>query len=236
VTFVAIGSAFLVGLLGEVHCVGMCGGIAAVACGGQGARRSALVHAGRLSAYGVQGAIVGAIGAAVTGLAPVHAAQVVVRLFAGLALVAVGLHLAGVASPLAPVERLLAAPLGRARAWLASRSSVGPAGELARGVAWGLLPCGLVQGALALSLAMGSPGWGAVSMLAFGLGTVPALVAVSALARGALSLATRPRARRAAGVLVLASGVVHLAMAAIDLDLVRLDDAERPCCAGKHAG
>ena len=34
-SFVAIGSAFLVGLLGEVHCVGMCGGIAAVTCGGK---------------------------------------------------------------------------------------------------------------------------------------------------------------------------------------------------------
>lgn len=236
-SFVAIGSAFLVGLLGEVHCVGMCGGIAAVTCGGgAGARRTALVHAGRISAYAVQGALVGALGALVTSLAPVHAAQLAVRVLAGVALVAAGLHLAGVASLLGPVERLLAAPLGRARAWLGARSSVGPLGELGRGFAWGLLPCGLVHGALALALAMGSPGGGAVTMIVFGLGTVPALVAVSSLARGALALAQRPFVRRAAGLLVIASGVVHLAMVAIDTDLVRLHDAARPCCASKHAG
>ena len=238
-SFVAIGSAFLVGLLGEVHCVGMCGGIAAVTCGssapGSGARRTALVHVGRLSAYAVQGAIVGALGAAVTSLAPVHTAQLVVRLLAGLALIAAGLHLAGVASLLGPVERVLAGPLGRARAWLGAHANVGPVGELGRGFAWGLLPCGLVHGALALSLALGSPGWGAVSMLAFGLGTVPALVAVSSLARGALNLAMRPVVRRTAGMLVIASGVAHLARAAIDMDLVRMHEAERPCCASRHA-
>lgn len=238
-SFVAIGSAFLIGLLGEVHCVGMCGGIAAVTCGGKGegfgARRTALVHLGRLSAYAVQGAIVGALGAAITSLAPVHTAQLVVRLLAGVALVAAGLHLAGVASLLGPVERLLAGPLGRARAWLGAHSTVGPLGEVGRGFAWGLLPCGLVHGALALALAMGSSGWGAVSMIAFGLGTVPALVAVSTLARGALDLVTRPAVRRAAGLLVVASGVVHLGMAAIDMDLVRMHEAERPCCASRNA-
>ena len=52
---VIVGSALLMGLVGEVHCAGMCGGIAAVTCGGgEGAvvtRRTALVHLGRIGAY-----------------------------------------------------------------------------------------------------------------------------------------------------------------------------------------
>jgi sulfite exporter TauE/SafE len=234
-SIVLVGSALAMGLVGEVHCAGMCGGIAAVTCGGQGggARRTALVHLGRIGAYAAQGALAGALGALATRLAPFAHAQLAVRVLAGLALVAAGLHLAGIASLLGPVERLAAAPLRRARTWLGDSKGTGPAGELARGLAWGLLPCGLVQGAIALALASGSAAAGAATMFAFGMGTLPVLLVVAGLARRALSLLTSPRVRRAAGVMVVASGAVQLALVGLDLGVVHVDPAQRPCCAGK---
>lgn len=241
-SLVLVGSALVMGLIGEVHCAGMCGGIAAVACGGgNGAgatRRTSLVHAGRIAAYAIQGAAAGAMGGAAIAFAPFEHAQLAVRILAGLALVAAGLHLAGIISAFGPLERLVAGPLARARAWLGRREATGPGGEVLRGLAWGLLPCGLVQGALALALATGSAPGGALAMLAFGLGTVPVLLVVTRLARGALSLATSPRVRRAAGILVIASGAAQLAMAGLDLGLVHVGDDTRPCCAGKshHPG
>lgn len=233
----AIGSAFVVGLLGQVHCIGMCGGIAAVTCGGGApearGRRTALVHAGRVSAYAAQGALVGAAGGWVAEAAPIAHAQLVVRLVAALVLVAAGLHIAGIAHLLGPLERIVAAPLARVRAWLGAPST-GPVGEVLRGVGWGLLPCGLVHGALALALASSSGAAGALTMVAFGLGTVPVLVVVARVARASFGGLLGGAFRRAAGLLIVVSGAAHLSMVAIDLGWVELGESPRPCCAGKE--
>lgn len=230
-----VASAFVVGFLGQVHCIGMCGGIAAVSCGGAarsgGMRRTAMVHAGRISAYAAQGALVGAAGGLLADHAPFAHAQLAVRVVAALVLVGAGLHIAGIAHVLGPLERLLAAPLARARAWLGAPST-GASGDLLRGVGWGLLPCGLVQGALALALATASGPAGALTMVAFGIGTTPVLVAVSQLTRRSFGGLMGASVRRAAGVLIIISGALHLSMAALDAGWMDLG-AARPCCAGK---
>lgn len=234
--FVLLGSAFLMGVVGQVHCVTMCSGMATVTCGGagHGARRTAAVHVGRIGAYAVQGALFAVLGSAIASAAPVHDAQLLVRVLAGLALIAAGLQLAGVASPLAWVEQWTAGPVRRASRWLGASSRLGASGDVARGMAWGMLPCGLVQGALALSLAAGSAQAGALLMVAFGVGTLPVLLAVARVARSLLSLAHHPRIRRAAGGLVLLSGAVQIALVAIDVGLLPLGEEARPCCATKH--
>jgi len=238
VNLVLVGSALVMGLVGQVHCATMCSGVAAVACGGarHDAGRVGLVHLGRLTAYAAQGALFAMLGAWIAQAAPLHDAQLVIRVVAGCVLVAAGLQLAGIAAPLGRLERWTSGPMRRATGWIGRSSGVGRVGDFGRGLAWGLLPCGLVQGALAFALASGTPLTGALVMLAFGAGTLPVLLVVGRLARGVLSLSRHPKIRRAAGALILLSGAAQIALVALDVGVLRLGEAERPCCAGKHRG
>jgi sulfite exporter TauE/SafE len=83
------------------------------------------------------------------------------------------------------------------------------------GVALGFLPCGILYAALAAAAATGSPLYGALAMFCFGLGTVPALVAV-----GLFGAAAGHRFRR--GVAVLAPAVLLFNAGLLTLLGVRL--------------
>ena len=170
----------LAGMAGStMHCVPMCGGFvlgqaadgmarlpAARLCEWQRIRRGALLpyHLGRLTTY----AGLGALGGTAAGRLPWFGFA-----SAGLLLVGAALFLAHVARVLPGLDR---APAGwtRAIARLAQHTS----GGYPLGVVLGFLPCGFLYAALATTAATGSPLLGALGMLAFGLGTVPALVAV----------------------------------------------------------
>jgi hypothetical protein len=225
-------SAFLVGLLGGVHCVAMCGGIVgalnlhrrsgdplrvgaggAAVAGVVGASWQAPIHvaysAGRVASYALAGAIAGGVGGTAALLDAVLPAQIVLAVIANATLVLLGLYLAGLGRAIAGLERVGAglwtriAPFGRRFL---------PADTVPRalgvGAVWGWLPCGLVYSVLALALVSGSAPRGALVMLAFGLGTVPNLLAAG-LAVGALrSALQRPGVRLAAGLAVAALGVV----------------------------
>jgi sulfite exporter TauE/SafE len=93
--------------------------------------------------------------------------------------------------------------LGSLGARLAASGTLGS--RYAFGLATGLLPCGLVYAALALPVSLGSAGGGALAMLAFGLGTVPALATLSAVIQRILRRGLWPR--RILALLVLASGL-----------------------------
>jgi hypothetical protein len=217
-----LGAAFLVGLLGSGHCIAMCGGIATalelavVPAARSRAACRAGYQAGRLAGYAAAGALVGGLGAGVFNLAATHTALLAARWIQALMLILLGLYLSGLwRGPLAALER------AGARAWRAlsplRRRLLpvrGVSGALRMGLLWGFLPCGLVYSALALALASGSVTGGAATMLAFGAGTLPAVL----LLAGAAGRATRPGAglvlRRAAGILILFSGVLMAAGAA----------------------
>lgn len=210
---------WLAGLAGSlVHCVGMCGPFvlgqvladSEQVRGGYGEWRrlagAALVpyHLGRLSTYTALGAIAGAATAlfvATPGFAWLSAGLL---LLAALLMLAQALGLARrTNSPLSRIVSRLAAPL------YASRR---PTGRYALGLVLGLLPCGFVYGALAAAAGTGSARQGALAMLAFGLGTVPALIGV-----GWLGLMLR---RRLQGVvqwvatpLLIVSGLAMLGLA-----------------------
>jgi len=81
-----------------------------------------------------------------------------------------------------------------------------PQGILA-GMAWGWLPCGLVYSVLVTALASGSASSGAALMLAFGLGTLPNLLAMGYFARQLQPFLQKPWVRRAAGLMVAGFGV-----------------------------
>ncbi|MFL5520298.1 MAG: sulfite exporter TauE/SafE family protein [Gemmatimonadales bacterium] len=158
-------AAFVSGLAGSMHCVAMCGGFAATA--GSRPSGAAAWHLGRLSTYALLGAIAGAVGKVIPGPAWIPAAVATVLLcwFA--------LAIAG----LVPEPRIRVPGIGRAGIALANREGLG--WRYLFGMTTGLLPCGLVYAALALPVALGHPVAGALAMVAFGLGTVPALATLS---------------------------------------------------------
>jgi len=203
---------FLGGLAGSLHCVGMCGGfpLALSAAGPVGnLRRQVLYNLGRLNTLVAIGALAGAAGAAVVTAAPVLAVERALALVAGLFMVAVGLEglgfLRGVTSWGA---RLAQATVGRLLGGVIRSGHAGAA--LALGVFNAFLPCHLIYAFVARAASTASVGDGMLTMLAFGLGTVPAMLGVGSLGT-LMPLAARPRLARAAGFLVLALGVLTIA-------------------------
>jgi uncharacterized protein len=211
---------FFAGLAGSlVHCVGMCGPfvltqVMADADGAQpgsygewhrlGGAALAPYHLGRLTTYTALGAIAGAataLFASTAGFAWLSATMLVLAAVL-MTLQALGLALGG-SAPLAGVLAHLTAPLS---------TSHGPAARYALGLVLGLLPCGLLYGALAAAAGTASALGGAMAMAAFALGTVPALIAV---AWAGLIIRRRLRGvtRWVATPLLLANAVLLLALA-----------------------
>ena len=207
-----LGAMAALGLASGLHCVGMCGGIVAAFSSGRERRwiHTAAFNAGRITSYAVAGTVAGALG----GLGwYASGGQSALYVLANVVLVFVGLHLAGLQSPMRWLERL-GAPLWRRVQPFAARllqlRTLG--GAYRAGLAWGWLPCGLVYGALAASAFSGSPAGGAAGMAAFGLGTLPWLFAAGVAAARLRSWMWRPAVRLGVGGTVLAFGVWGLAL------------------------
>lgn len=185
-----LAGSFLAGLVGSPHCLGMCGPFV-LACGRSPAGAGAY-HVGRLTTYATLGALAGAFGDVLPGPSwiPAVISLLVVAWFAA--------ALAGlVAEP-----RFAIPGSERAMKWAAGRKGV--ASRYVLGAANGLLPCGLVYAALGIPLASGNALVGAVAMALFGLGTVPALAALTLGARRLIGTGLGVRRVLAAGVMLAA--------------------------------
>ena len=208
-------SAFVVGLLGGVHCVGMCGGIVGALSFGLPAERNLPIllayNIGRIGSYTLAGALMGALGFYFSGLLPVQTAQRLLLSFAGLFLILMGLYLAGWWNALSRVERAGGVlwrrlePLGRGLLPVRSVRH-----GLLLGLLWGWLPCGLVYSALVWTVSAGGALEGAMLMLAFGLGTLPNLLLMGVAAAQLKRWVRRPEVRTIAGTLVIIFGVLLL--------------------------
>lgn len=214
-------AALLVGFLGSVHCIGMCGGIAgALTMGLPADRRQSTravlpyvlaYNAGRIGSYALAGAIAGLVGENALKLFSLHNAHTVGLFVSAFFLIALGLYLGGWWQMLSILEREGAKlwrriePFGRRL--LPVRN---PAQALGLGALWGWLPCGLVYATLAWSLTTGSAEQGALLMLAFGLGTLPMLLALGTAGRWLSELRRRVSVRRTVGALVILFGVYTL--------------------------
>lgn len=186
-----LAAALLAGLLGRVHCVGMCGAFAASCTRARGGL--AAWHTGRVATYTGLGAIAGAAGHLLPGPVWLPAALATVLL------VWFSLALAG----LVPEPRLIPPGMVAAGSRAAGSSSAGA--HLLFGAVNGLLPCGLVYTALGAAVAQAEPVSGGMVMLAFGLGTLPALTA-AALGLRRVILSTLWR-RRLFAALILVTGL-----------------------------
>lgn len=216
---------FVTGLLGGVHCAGMCGGIVAALSGQAGGKRWLLhmgYNVGRVLSYAAAGALAGAaggIGMLFDGVLPV---QMALYVLANLMLIGLGLYLAGISRVVAGLERLGMALWTRLQPLV---RRLLPADTLPRaiglGMLWGWLPCGLVYAILGTALLTGDAVDGAAVMAAFGLGTMPNLL-LAGLALRKLNGVTRARpVRLTAGGLVLGFGVYGLANAATLTEHIR---------------
>ena len=193
------------GLASGVHCAGMCGGFVSAFSLSRGRPGSLfLFNAGRISSYAAGGAAAGTLGA--LGWYS-SGAQSALLVLANLVLVFVGLHLAGATGPMRALERL-GAPLWRRVQPLAARMmrTPGLAAAYGAGLAWGWLPCGLVYGALTAAAFAGSPAAGAAAMIAFGLGTLPWLLAAGVATARLRAWLARRAVRLAVGGAVLGFG------------------------------
>ncbi|MCC6075487.1 sulfite exporter TauE/SafE family protein [Pseudomonas sp. GCM10022188] len=204
-------SALILGLLGGGHCIGMCGGLMGALTlaipAEQRQRRLQLLLAynlGRIASYGMAGLLLGAAGWALAN----SPAAAVLRVVAGLLLIVMGLYLAGWWSGLTRIEaagRLLwrrIQPL--ARGLLPVRNAPR---ALLLGALWGWLPCGLVYSTLLWAASQGDALDSALLMLAFGLGTLPVLLATGLAAERLTALLRRQGVRIAGGLLVILFGL-----------------------------
>ncbi|MHB1656236.1 MAG: sulfite exporter TauE/SafE family protein [Burkholderiales bacterium] len=213
----SIFSAFLVGLLGGVHCVGMCGGIVTALSFATPNAKPGLAmllgyNGGRLLSYALAGAIAGAVGASTLLLNHFLPVSRGLYLFANIMLILLGLYLAGWSRAVLLLENLGAGVWARLQPLMKRLMPVRNAPQAVLvGMIWGWLPCGLVYSVLISALATGSAAHGAMLMLAFGAGTLPNLLAMGLLAKRLQNFTRNLLVRRIAGLLVAGFGVLGLA-------------------------
>jgi uncharacterized protein len=220
-------SAFLIGIWSTGHCLAMCGGLAMAA--GQANRQNlnntplqrgielTSWQFGRVASYAFMGAFVGAFGAFFLSAAPVAAIRDFAFIVANLILIALGLHVARLWSGIAQLERIgqviwkLVAPFATATLVPQTPKHRNAAKQIVNalrtGAIWGWLPCGLVYSMLITASVSGGATNGALWMLFFGLGTIPALWLTSMASNQAAQYLQNTIVRRVAGLLIIAFGL-----------------------------
>ncbi|MDO9064133.1 MAG: sulfite exporter TauE/SafE family protein, partial [Sulfuricella sp.] len=126
-------------------------------------------------------------------------------------LVFLGLYLAGLSHLVMQLERLGGVIWQRLQPYSKKLLPVRSVPQaFALGALWGWVPCGLVYSVLVAAMASGSAAYGGMIMLAFGLGTLPNLLAMGYFARQLKSFMQHRGVRLAAGLLVAGFGVLGL--------------------------
>lgn len=204
---------FAAGFAGSFHCVGMCGGFACGLAPDPRGRlstvlRQLIYNSGRIVTYSFLGALTGAFGQLVIRSSHLALAQSALAVFAGLMMIVMAVQLSGwlPARRHAGTSGLLASWLPGVRRILAAPGYLPP---LAFGVMNGFLPCPLVAAFLARAAAAGTPLSGAAVMIAFGLGTFPALLLLATLGP-VFRLQWRRRGVQVASAFILLLGIVTL--------------------------
>jgi sulfite exporter TauE/SafE/copper chaperone CopZ len=207
------GMLFAVGLLTSLHCVAMCGGInlsQSLTAGGEPPRggkcptpSTALwpaiqYNAGRVVSYAVVGGVVGMLGSVISLSA---AMKGMIQIIAGVFMVILGLNMLGMSGFL----RALTPRLPKSITERIDREKAGK-GPLFVGLLNGLMPCGPLQAMQIYALGTGSALRGALSMLSFGLGTVPLMFALGAFG-SLMSRKFAGKVIKAGAVLVIFMGV-----------------------------
>lgn len=179
---ISLFSAFVMGLAGSGHCIVMCGGVASSL---QFASKNLSVikvslayNFGRLTSYCIAGMLVASLGATFAKQNTHFALGV--KIFSGIFMILLALYVMRLANTLKFVEKA-----GKTLLWqhiVKFNKLFLPVDSLKKafgyGMLWGWLPCGLVYSALIWTLQAESTLHGASIMLAFALGTLPAMLTI----------------------------------------------------------
>jgi uncharacterized protein len=206
-------SAAVAGFLGSGHCVLMCGAISeslnracGARCGG-----SWLRNISRVAGYGLMGAMVGGLGQGALSTARALALRDYAQLLSGVMLVVIASTMLVNREAFARLEkpgRKLIPLLLKLRSKLPNKG--GFARDVAGGLLWSLMPCGMVYAALLSAWFSVSAVQGGLIMMSFGLGTMPAMLGLSVV----LSvLKRRTTLAKISALLLLCLGLVSLAFA-----------------------
>lgn len=210
--FLLLISASLLGLFGSGHCLGMCGGLMSALSLTLSTepprRRLSLLLAynmGRIVSYGLAGLLAGSLGWILAN----SPFTMGLRWIAALLLISLGVYLAGWNAFL--INRLegMGQKLWRLIQPVATRFL--PINTLPRallvGALWGWLPCGLVYSTLLWAASQGNALYSLLLMLAFGVGTCPALL-VTGWAAERLNFWLKQRhIRQTMGILIILFGL-----------------------------
>jgi len=209
-------SAFVIGILGSGHCIGMCGGITSMLTSALPKNstysKTLLIFSynfGRILSYAFIGAIVGFTGSVAAKNVGVPLAGL--RVISALFLILLGLYIGQWLMWLNRIERIgkfiwqYLSPFSKRLIPVNS-----PQKAIALGVLWGWLPCGLIYSMLTWSLASGNFVSGALIMAFFGLGTLPALIIMSYSFIQAKTLLTHPTFRKLMALSLISYGVYTL--------------------------
>ena len=213
--WLTLGAALLSGLLGGMHCAAMCGGIAtgfSALTGRSSWSRALESNLGRVGGYVIAGAIAGGFGGGIVSVARSDALSLGLRALAGAVLLVVALRLldrrgrlgflarpgAGVWQRLRPLQQRLLPADSRGK-------------RVALGMLWGWMPCGLSTTLLAAAWLQASAWHGALTMAAFGLGTLPVMLPLTWSGARMGQWLQRPALRNGAALMVLCAGLLTLA-------------------------
>jgi hypothetical protein len=194
----------------------MCGGVSAAltlrsqkaSSGAIVPLRTALHQSGRIISYGTLGAIGGSFGHSLHWTLNATRFEPVIRTLAGVLTILIAVRVFAGWNAFAPIERI------GARHWTRLRHAAknvvardSPLGNLSMGALWGLLPCGLVYSMVLMTFTATNALAGAALMLAFGLGTLPALLAGAALTGVWQQWSTRPQFRALIALTMATMGI-----------------------------
>lgn len=209
-------SAFIIGLAGSVHCLGMCGGIVTLAgistSESRKTRQSLLAlffNAGRLTTYALFGLAAGLTGKALFSTQGGHGGGLsVAQIISGVLLILIGIYVTRVWNSFAWIEKAgfrlyrLVQPLttrlipvrSYPKAWLL-------------GMTWGLMPCGMLYAAIAMAAVQSGAIQGLTYMLLFGLGTLPAMLSMTFFGTTINQFTRKPAVRIFLGLLLIGMGI-----------------------------
>ncbi len=198
------GLAFMTGILGSGHCVGMCGALVSgfflKFAGGQSTLLPvAAYHGARISIYTLVGVIAAALGAVLVQTGIIGKAQGILQIVAGIVVILLGLEILGVTR---------------------FRLSFGFVGAAIGGAVNGLMPCAMTMAMAVKATTAATPIEGGLLLLAFGAGTLPSMLFVS-LVFHKLGAKVRGMLLKAAAVVVIVLGLSTVYQGAMYYSVMR---------------
>ena len=203
-------AAFVAGLLGSAHCLGMCGGLVCaffMRSQTDGPARYLAYHFTRIGVYGLIGVLAAFLGAVLISTGQIGLAQGALQIVAGVLIILLGLDMIG----LAPfTNRIGFAPVAWVRRQFGEAGKRGPlVGASIGGALNALMPCSLTLAMAVQASTASSPVQGGMLMLAFGAGTLPSMLSASWLFRR-LGAQTRASLLKIAALTVVVMGAATL--------------------------